>query len=146
MKIIVVISILCLFVSTITAQKPYSLENLKTLSMEELDLYYNKALKNQRTGKVLTIVGGSLGAVGLITATKAHDLGTMVVGAIAALSGGALMAVGIPVSITGKKRVERINAITSTAMINISFDLKPNAQYNLMTQNYQPGITLKISF
>ena len=74
------------------------------------------------------------------------DLGVVVVGFIGGLAGLGTMAVGIPMNVTGKKRVERINTIKNTAYDGIKIDLKPCAQYNLATQNYQPGVTLRISF
>jgi hypothetical protein len=56
------------------------------------------------------------------------------------------MAVGIPMNVTGKNRVERINTIKSTAYDGVKIDLKPYAQFNPATQNYQPGVTLRIRF
>ena len=44
------------------------------------------------------------------------------------------------------KEVERINTIKNTAYDGIKIDLKPCAQYNLVPQNYQPGLTLRIKF
>lgn len=134
------------------AQKPYSSENLKQLSQEELDSCLNKALKLQKSGKTVNIIGGVIVGTGVLTAgtlALAVEGSEMIVAAALIFSGitglGTLM-VGIPMNSTGKKRVERINNIKDTAFNGITIDLKPCTQYNLMTQNYQTGITLRIRF
>ena len=131
------------------AQEKYSMENLEKLSQEELNIYLDEALKLKKNGKTVTIVGGSiLGAttISVILIGNSMDLGVVVVGFIGGLAGLGTMAVGIPMNVTGKKRVERINTIKNTAYDGIKIDMKPCAQYNLATQNYQPGVTLRISF
>ena len=131
------------------AQEKYSMESLEKLSQEELNIYLDEALKLKKNGKTVTIVGGSiLGAttISVILIGKSMDLGVVVVGFIGGLAGLGTMAVGIPMNVTGKKRVERINTIKNTAYDGIKIDLKPCAQYNLATQNYQPGVTLRIRF
>ena len=135
------------------AQKPYSKENLENLKQEELDIYFNKAVKLQKSGKTVTIIGGSiLGATAITIATMAIvDQGDWALAAagvafLGGVAGVGTMAVGIPMNITGKKRVERINEIKSTTSNGIRFDLKPIAQYNYYTRNYQPGISLRIRF
>lgn len=125
------------------------MESLEKLSQEELNIYLDEALKLKKNGKTVTIVGGSiLGAttISVILIGNSMDLGVVVVGFIGGLAGLGTMAVGIPMNVTGKKRVERINTIKNTAYDGIKIDLKPCAQYNLATQNYQPGVTLRISF
>ena len=73
-------------------------------------------------------------------------MGTFVIGFLTGMAGLGVTAVGIPMKITGKKRVERINAVKNTAFNDIRINLQPCAQYNLATQNYQPGLTLNIRF
>ncbi|MGQ7870512.1 hypothetical protein [Sunxiuqinia sp. sy24] len=152
-NLIVTIFILFFFVLASQAQKPYSMEYLENASPQELDFYLDKALKLQKTGKTVTIVGGSiLGAtaatVGGVALFAEGDwaLGAVVIGFFGGIAGLGTMAVGIPMKATGKKRIERINTIKNTAFDGVKIDLRPCAHDNLMTQNYQPGITLRIRF
>ena len=131
------------------AQKPYSVEILEQASQEELNVYLNKSLKLQKTGKTLTNAGAiAFGATTLwaITDPLNHGLGALLPFTLVGVPGLAAIAVGIPIKVTGKKRVERINTIKNTAYDGIKIDLKPCAQYNLATRNYQPGVILRISF
>ena len=150
MKLILTIIVLFfIFNLASQAQEKYSMESLEKLSQEELNIYLDEALKLKKNGKTVTIVGGSiLGAttISVILIGNSMDLGVVVVGFIGGLAGLGTMAVGIPMNVTGKKRVERINTIKNTAYDGIKIDLKPCAQYNLATQNYQPGVTLSIRF
>ena len=150
MKTILTIIVL-LFIFNVTSQtkEDYFIENLEKLSQEELNTYLDKALKLKKDGKTVTIVGGSiLGATALsvIVIGKKMELGVVVVGFVGGLAGLGTMAVGIPMNVTGKKRIERINTIKSTAYNGISIDIKPCTQYNFVSQNYQPGMTLRITF
>ena len=148
-SILTIIALFFFFNLASLAQEKYSVENLEKLSQEELKIYLDEALKLKKDGKTVTIVGGSiLGAttISVILIGNSMELGVVVVGFIGGLAGLGTMAVGIPMNVTGKKRVERINTIKNTAYDGIKIDLKPCAQYNLATQNYQPGVTLRISF
>ena len=148
MKDLIIILCLLFFVSVSHAQKDYSHENLQKLSQEELDVYLNKALKLQKSGKTYTIVGVS--ALGAVALSIPLDSSGGMVAATAAIFVGipalAATTVGISKNSKGKKRVERINSIENTASNDIIFVLKPFTQYNLMTQNHQPGITPRIRF
>lgn len=129
--------------------KTYSLESLQNASDEELGYYHYKALKLQKTGKTLNIVGGSiLGATVVSSAIFADqlELGVVILWLFGGITGLGTMAVGIPMNVTGKKRVERISTIKNMAFNDITIGLKPCAQYNMTTQNYQPGIAVKIRF
>ena len=148
-SILTIIALFFVFNLASQAQEKYSMESLENLSQEELNAYLDKALKLKKDGKTVNIVGGSiLGATALsvIVIGKKMELGVVVVGFVGVLAGLGTMAVGIPMNVTGKKRIERINTIKSTAYDGIKIDLEPCVQYNLATQNYQPGVTLKISF
>jgi hypothetical protein len=133
------------------AQKKYSLENLEKASQEELDVYLNKALKLQKTGKTFNIVGVSclgtaIGAIILGATTDFDDWGVIGICMITIPAGGASLAIGIPTNLTGKNRVERINTIKGITYFDASIDLSPCVQYNPAAQNYQPGIALRIRF
>ena len=153
MKTFTSIILLFCFALAVYAQDPYSQENLENLSQEELGIYLDKALKLQKSGKTVTIVGGSiLGATAVTIAGMAlvasgdWALAAVVVAFFGGLAGVGTMAVGIPMNITGKKRVERINSLRTTAFNSINFKLEPCGQYNCYTQSYQPGVTLRITF
>ena len=66
--------VLLLLIAPVTcgAQNEYALENLEAYSQDELDMYLDNALKRQKTGRVLIIVGGSiLGATAISIGTMA---------------------------------------------------------------------------
>ncbi|MGQ8335308.1 hypothetical protein ACUNWD_02085 [Sunxiuqinia sp. A32] len=150
MKRIAIILLLMFSCSMIIqAQKTYSQENLEKLSQEELDVYLNKAMKLQKSGKTVTIIGGSiLGATALTAVTFGSnmDLGVVVLGFFGGLAGVSTMAVGIPMKSTGKKRVERIEAIKANAFNEFKLEIKPSLQYNPYNQKYTPGVTLSVRF
>jgi len=134
-------------------QTKYSQEVLENASQAELDIYLDKAIKLQKSGKTVTIVGGSiLGATAItIAAIAINDSGDWALGAAAigffgGLAGVGTLAVGIPMNVTGKKRVERINSLKKSALINLNIDLHPSIQYNNITQNYHPALALRIRF
>lgn len=147
MKKIIIILILFFSVLVSQAQKDYSQENLEQVSQEELDIYFNKAVKLHKTGKTLMITGAvSIWGAVVFGIIGPNDLSTPVIAAVIGAVGIGVLGVGIPMNKTGKNRVERINTIKNTSYDDIKIDLKPCAQYNFTTQNYQPGITLKIRF
>ncbi len=135
------------------AQNKYSMENLEKASQEELNTYLNKAMKLQKTGRTLNIVGGvSFGAVAVCWILGA-DWGfgvdvyaPIVIGGAGIILGSTSFAIGIPTNLTGKNRVERINKIKGTAFHDTNIELRPYIHYNLAAQNYQPSIALRIRF
>ncbi len=135
------------------AQKPYSVENLQTLSQEELELYMVKAKKLQNTGKIINIVGASI--LGGTTATIMGmaifaegdwSLGAVVVAFFGGLAGVGTLAVGIPMNLTGKNRVKTINSLNNAAFHRLKLEIMPGANYNQLAQKYQASITLRLSF
>ncbi len=147
MKKIIFISVLCLLVSFVQAQKPYSVENLQNLSQEELDVYYNNALKLQKTGKTMTIIGICVvGGAGVFKILGPNDLSTGVLAGMLGIAGIGVLGVVIPMNLTGKARLERIHSIKNTAFNDVGIKIQPCVQYNLATQNYQPAVTLLIRF
>jgi hypothetical protein len=135
------------------AQKPYSEAHLQNLSQEELEPYLVKARKLQKTGKTVNIVGGSIlgGTAATILGMAIIDdgdwaLAAAVVAFFGGVAGVGTLAVGIPMNVTGKKRVERINALINTTFHGQKIELTPCTQYNQFSQKYQPGVTLRLSF
>ena len=148
-KYIIIGLLSILLASTSQAQKIYSQENLEQASQQELNNYLDKALKLKKDGKTVTIVGASALGVAVIWGIADpldHEIGTVLEAGITGIAGIASMIVGISMNVTGKNRVERINTIKNTAYNGIFIEIKPCTQYNLMTQNYQPGVTLGIMF
>ena len=135
------------------AQKQYSDEHLQNLSKEDLEFYQSKAEKLQRNGKTVNIVGASiLGASAATIAGMAiiddgdWALAAAGVAFLGGVAGIGTLAVGIPMNLTGKKRLERINAINETTYDGPKLELLPCAQYNQLEKKYQPGITIRLSF
>lgn len=124
------------------------MENLEKASQEELDGYMNKALKLKKTGLTMTIVGTiAFGASTAIIYAFDEQLGLGAIQFFAlGIAGLGTMAIGIPMNLTGKSRVKRINTIKVTALYDVNINFKPCVQYNLAAQNYQPGIALIIRF
>jgi hypothetical protein len=106
----------------------------------------HKAQRLQKSGKTVTTVGGITVGTSLLTALVVDWGMAEVLLGFSALAGLGTMAVGIPINLTGKKRIERINSIDNTAVNDIGINIQPCAQYNLVTQNYQPGLKLNIRF
>ena len=152
MKKIIVISILCLVVSFIQAQSKYSIENLRKLSPEELEVYYIKAQNTRKSGTRLIYIGVGEALLGAALYSNGNSkegfegIGDMLVGMMLIPSGAFVLSFGISKSISGKIRAERINSIRNSAFNDLSFEIKPHTSYNLITQNYQPGIALSIRF
>ncbi len=154
MKKITITTLLLFIVSfAVQAQKNYSLESLEKASAEELNTYLNKAIKLQKSGKTVNIVGCSiLGATavtigGIAIADKGDwALGAAAIGFLGGLAGIGTLAVGIPMNITGKNRVKRVKKVQETVFNDADIDLQPCIYYNLLTQDYQPGAALRIRF
>jgi hypothetical protein len=107
-----------------------------------------KAIKYAKTGKTLMIAGCATTGAGVlwgITDPLGHELGTICEAGIPIIVGLASLVVGGSLKSIGKNRYNRINASKNSSYDGIKIDLKPYAQY-LNNQNYQPGLTLRISF
>ncbi len=145
-----IILIIILFFSFLTsqAQQKYSMEYFEKLSQEELSSCLTKSLKLQKTGRTLNIVGVSTFGVSTVCLfATANALGmAALLFVLPAMAGIVILAAGIPINLTGKKRVERINTIQQLSFSGITIDLKPIEPYNLVLQKYTPGITLRIRF
>ena len=83
--------------------------------MPQSDYELNKALKLQKTGRTLNIVGAASLGVAAICAILGSDWGfgvdswsLIIIGGGGIIVGGSSLAIGIPINLTGKKRVERI--------------------------------------
>lgn len=151
MKKIIIILILFFSALVSQAQNKYSQENLEQASVTQLNNYLAKAKKLKKTGGILSIGGPVSAVTGLVmfNASWAGNFGgsfTAGLGLIMFLGGTGLTAVGLPIWITGSCRVSKINNIKSTAYNGLRIDLVPSNQYNYMTQNYQPDISLRIRF
>lgn len=134
---------------TCQAQKIYSKEKLVKASTEDLNFYLEKAQKLKKTGGTLSIAGPVIFISGYGLASAAWSGGTQALWAIGygmLIAGPIVTLVGLPMLIIGSSRIKNINDIKSTAFNCIKMDLAPSGIYNYATQNYQPGITLRIRF
>ena len=132
------------------AQQIYSVANLNQASQEELAVYLEKAQKLKKTGKTLSITGPVCAASGVIIAMTAwnNELSEemFVMGLLMFLGGTGVTVVGLPIMLSASSRIKRINDIKGYNYGGVSLDLRPSTQYNLITNNPQPGITLRIRF
>lgn len=144
-KILSIGLLFTLMVFTCKAQQIYSKENLEKASLEDLNLYIEKAQKLKKTGKIITLVGSATALTGMVIIAGNSER-TAYYGFYLLLAGAGVTVIGLPVLSTGSSRVKKINAIKNTAFDGIKMDLTPCSIYNYTTQNQQAGITLKISF
>lgn len=145
-------SILLLLACSGNAQSAYSLQNLKQASSEELRVYYQKSLNLQRNGEITALTGGIVGLLGIlagaaITDNNSSNGNSNVWGITAAtmlVGGSVATVVGFSMYMTGASRINRINEIRNTELLRL--ELTPNVFYCGQLRNYQPGITLRVSF
>jgi ABC-type uncharacterized transport system permease subunit len=125
--------------------KTYSLENLQHASIQELEYYQFKAEKLSTFGTIATIFGGLVLGTALLIDDSGDIEETMIV-ILTGTSGLITMVIGIPMIITGKKRIKRINSIKNHASIDFGINIQPCVQYNMVTQNCQSGMSVRITF
>ena len=146
-KILAIGLFLILLTSVSQAQKIYSTGNLEQSSQEELNAYLDKAINLRQTGKTLTIIGGvTTGVAGLYLISGKGGLGEFAIASLSGLGGLSLMTGGIITRTTNSKRIERINEIMKPASASLRIYLIPDIQYNSFTQNYFPGVGIRITF
>ena len=140
------------FVFAGQAQSKYSLENLETLSQENLDIYLKKAMKLQQSGRSVNLAGAILfgaGAVGITYAIAVNDDSYLIAGAIGFLGvvgGLGTFAVGLPMSMTGKNRVDRIRYVKDKQASSLRLNVRPGVHYDLMAHKYHPGVSIGFMF
>ena len=140
---------LIMLIFTCQTQKLYSKENLEKASIEDLNLYYEKAKKLKKTGAVLSIAGSLSAITAALLIGPAYGGGSETLWVVTSgmfFAGIGATAIGVPILITGSTRVKNIEAIKYAQNDGIRIDLAPTGIYNCITQNYQPGITLMIRF
>ena len=87
----------------------------------------------------------TLSTICLFATADAWGLGALIF-TFPALAGLGVLAVGIPINLTGKARVDRIDSFINTAFNDIIINFNTCIQYNVATQHYQPGLRLSINF
>jgi len=151
MKRIISLIILMLTLTVASySQNLYSRQNMEHASGQELRANFAKARKLKKTGTILTLGGLGAGVTGVFIFSQswAGNLGEefATIGPILFIGGVGAILIGIPTIIIGSIRIKKINNIIAASYPNLKLDLKPCAQYNLLTQNYHPGLTLNIRF
>ena len=135
---------LILLVFTCQAQEKYYKQNLEKASTEDLNFYLEKAQKLKKAGSIVSFVGSTTILMGLVIG--GHSESTAYLGFFMSMAGASIIVTGVLIRATGSKRIKIINHIKNTAFNDIKMDLAPSCNYNYTTQNYQPGITLRIRF
>lgn len=152
MKKFVSLFILVLFLTiSAHAQNVFSRQYIAAASAEQLKEYLIKAHKQKKKGTIMSIAGPvtALTGIYLFNGAWAGNIGgsgTATMGLLMFIGGTGATLIGVPLLIIGSTRVNRINEVLATSHNRVKLDLKPSAQYNLITQNYQPGLTLRIRF
>lgn len=148
-KLTLIILLFSLTHAACFAQAKYSRENLEKSTQDELANYLNEANKLQKSGRTVTIVGGSI-LVATLPIAAMVGYNDWDAGGAALIVGGVVgigtLAIGIAMISTNKKRIKLINSIRNSRLHGINIDLRPGVQYNFAAQNYQPGIVLRIRF
>ena len=148
-----IISLLILMLTLIVAvysQNLYSRQYLENASGQELRANFVKARKLKKTGTILTLGGVGAGVTGIFIFSQAWagNLGEefSTIGPILFIAGVGAILIGLPSIIIGSIRVKKINNVIAVSYPFLKIDLEPCVQYNLVAQNYQPGLTLNIRF
>jgi hypothetical protein len=149
MKKTLTVGLLLIFIAfTCQAQKICSKENLEEASLEELNICLEKAQKLKKNGINLSIAGPLIFGAGYGLATAAWSGGTQgmwQIGLGMFVAGPIITLIGLPMLFIGSSRVKRINEIKHSGD-GVKIDLAPSGIYNCATQNYLPGISLKLKF
>lgn len=150
MNKIYVLTILCfLFIATGQAQNVFSEQNLKTSSQEELEIYFSQAKKQKKAGGILLIAAPVSLGTGLLLWTNAWKGGSedqLSLGSLMLIGSCGAAIVGIPLRITGSKRVKRVSEAWNSMNNNTQIILEPSLFNSITTQNIHSGVSLKITF
>jgi len=144
-KNLTLVLLLILFAFTCQAQEIYSKENLQKTSLEDLNVYLEKAQKLKKAGSIVTIAGSATTVTGLVLIAMNSE-STFYHGFFMSIAGPIITLVGLPILLTNSSRIKRINKIKDNLYGGVTIDLAPSGIYNCATQNYQPGITLRLRF
>lgn len=147
-KIVLATIMLFAVLFTVKAQKTYSKEHLQQASVEELEIYYNKALKHQKAGRILNISGISvLGVSGVGIVAFGSSMGMAAILFVFPVAAGIIsLAVGVPMNLTAKSRIERIDKLRNTVVRNVAIELALSPQYNYISRRYESALILRIRF
>jgi hypothetical protein len=103
---VIFVLLLCFISNTITAQKI----NLDTLTIDELNLYMNQAVRTRNIGMGMTLggigvaAGGIMGAYAYTLSTGGDEAGAIVFGGLSGVVGLVSIAVGVPLWAKGAKK------------------------------------------
>ena len=147
-RIISLLLLFFLFTTIIYAQRTYSEANLRQASPEELIASLKKSQQLKKTGAAFSIAGPIIFGIGIIKAAS-EEPGSY---SISDETGMIIMAgtistfVGLPILITNSSRVKRITRIMNENSQTFFFELAPCSFQNCLSNNYQPGVTMRIRF
>lgn len=153
-SIIGLLLVLCAFTSQ--AQK-YSKENLEKTSIDDLNEYLRKAKNTRTIGFAMLIAGPALCVAGTLmmndnyvqgvrydAGERGSDIG-FAAGAIMFLWGCTASVSSIPIIASNSIRIGKIkNVIINHKLVEI--DIAPSFQPNYTSQNFNPGLMLRVKF
>lgn len=122
---------------------------LEVASQDELNFYLKKAKKTKRTGAILSIAGSSSLASGLLLGSYAWSGGTEATWGTALFlmfAGTGATVIGIPVLITGAKRVNRINSLRNSSSDSVYFEIVPCSFQDYHAGKQQYIVKLSLNF
>jgi hypothetical protein len=122
----------------------YKLAHLETLSIEELDTLYTRALKTKRNGFIMFTTGIVVGGASYFGILA--SMGELEFLAFPFLVGTVIGLIGIPVWITGGSRSRRISAQLDLRNSTIHFDICPIIEFNPVNNINSAGICLTVRF
>jgi hypothetical protein len=122
----------------------YKIEDLETLSIEELNTLYSRTLKTKRNGLIMFISGTAVGGASFFgIVASMGELGFL---ALPFLAGTVTGLIGLPLWITGGSRSKRISAQLDLRNSTINFDVSPIFDFNPVNGKNSAGICLTVRF
>lgn len=132
------------------SQGLYSKQNLSKASMEDLELYLDKAVKTTRAGAIFSAAGSAAFVSGLVIASissqSSGNAESYRFGLGLTVAGFCSSVIGLPILLTGTSRIKKVTDARKALKGTASINLAPGTFYNYETQKLQPGINLTIRF
>ena len=122
----------------------YKVEDLETLSIEDLNTLYARTLRTKRNGLIMFISGTVVGGASFFgIVASMGELGFL---AVPFLAGTVTGLIGLPLWITGGNRSRRISAHLDLRNSTVNFNICPIIEFNPVNGKNSAGICLTVRF